>query len=136
MIQPGYDPVYDFVFQNRKNIARSYVYAVDTAVETVSKYRKQTAAGIMTVVGRFSPFLAAVNLFHLGYRGAAYLEHTWPGFWTRRSAEFIDAGRYYSGDTDFDTYYDGQNWEDFHDHVQRKKTGRPHRPVYVRGDLF
>lgn len=140
IIKPVYDPIFDPIDQQKEAIfekmASTYVNAIDTLVDIVYEYPKQIGSVAATIAGRFSPPIAALNLFHFGYRGAVYLEQTWPGFWRRRYEEFMDAGRYYGGNTDWDTYYDGTNWRDWHDYEERRTTGKPYRPIYPTGDLF
>ena len=111
-----YDPVYDVVSSNRREIFSGIGYAVDTARENPGVF---AAAGI-SVGSRLHPAIAAGSITFDLYRGANWFETRYPGkmyeVYDYQLEVFSDARRYWSGDYDFDTYYQkGDSWRAKHE---------------------
>lgn len=119
-----YDPVYDVVSSNRKEISSGIGYAVDTARENPGVF---AAAGV-AVGSRLHPAVAAGSITFDLYRGANWFESRYPGraneWFHYQLSAFTDAHRFWTGDYDFDSYsVKGDSWERYHRQTRPRYKG-------------
>lgn len=110
-----YDPVYDVVSSNRKDISSGIAYTVDTARENPGVF----AAAAVAVGSRLHPAIMLGSITVDFYRGAKWFESRYPGraneIYHYQIGAYADAYRYWSGNYDFDSYsVKGDSWEEYH----------------------